>query len=102
MDSLKETSFGSLRCQVKVRNSGKDSLAVYVKKGRLAMLGLPLIVFRMVSALCFCEEETVPLLHFMHETLFSLIPPEAGSIHLPSADRQWPPSSYKRISVTFI
>lgn len=50
MDSLKETSFGSLRCQVKVRNSGKDSLAVYVKKGRLAMLGLPLIVFRMVSA----------------------------------------------------
>jgi hypothetical protein len=49
MGSLKATSFGSLRCQVKVRNSGKDSLAVYVKKGRLAMLEHPLIVFRVVS-----------------------------------------------------
>nr|XP_034372442.1 thyroglobulin isoform X2 [Arvicanthis niloticus] len=33
VSSLKATSFGSLRCQVKVKNSGRDSLAVYVKKG---------------------------------------------------------------------
>jgi hypothetical protein len=75
---------------------------VYVKKGRLAMLEHPLIVFRVVSEWCVCEEEIDPSPHCMHETLFSLIPPEAGSTHLPSADRQCPPSSYKRISVTFI
>lgn len=99
MSSLKATSFGSLRCQVKVKNSGRDSLAVYVKKGRLAMLGLPSIGLRVVSALCICEEEPVPSSHSMHETYFFLIPLEAGSTHLPSIDRQWPPQSYKRISV---
>lgn len=45
MGSLKATSFESLRCRVKVKNSGKESLAVYVKKGRLVTLELPLIVW---------------------------------------------------------
>ncbi|XP_076412115.1 thyroglobulin [Peromyscus maniculatus bairdii] len=33
VDSSKATSFRSLKCQVKVRTRGADSLAVYVKKG---------------------------------------------------------------------
>lgn len=35
----KATSFRSLTCQVKVRASGAGSLAVYMKKGKLSMLG---------------------------------------------------------------
>lgn len=35
----KATSFRSLTCQVKVRASGAGSLVVYMKKGRLSMLG---------------------------------------------------------------
>lgn len=94
--SLRAASFGRLRCQVKVRNGGKGSLAVYVKKGGLAMPDLPLIVpvrsgFNMTRLLSWRLAAPPP--HLTH-TLFSRIPPEGSSTHLPSADRQWPPSSY--------
>jgi hypothetical protein len=38
LGSSKATSFGSLTCQVKVRNGDPSSLAVYLKKGRLVRL----------------------------------------------------------------
>lgn len=39
MGNSKATSFRSLMCQVKVRASGAGSPAVYIKKGRLGVLG---------------------------------------------------------------
>lgn len=108
LGNSKATSFGSLRCQVKVRSRGQDSPAVYLKKGRLVRLvGLgPQWLHTVMFGAGFQQvhvrrSQTVPLPTPHPQSGFSELHPLADSAqHAPQAgtDLPW---DYKDISTSF-